>query len=72
MRSFTRAYREHGYTMKKIADHLGVLERGEHELAVGVASKKNRVCCRLPVIDVLCNSPAAVHEQELRRALCCS
>ena len=51
LRSFTRAYREHGYTMKKIADHLGVLESREHELAVGVASKKNRVCCWFPVVD---------------------
>jgi len=51
LRSFTRAYREHGYTMKKIADHLGILERRGRELAVGVLSEKNRVCCWLLIVD---------------------
>jgi len=51
LRSFASAYREHGCTMKKVADYLGLLERRGCELAAGVASRKNRVYCPLPVED---------------------
>ena len=40
LRSFTRAYREHGYTMKKIADHLGIPECRGRKLAGGVAQER--------------------------------
>jgi hypothetical protein len=61
LRSFTRTYREHGYTMKKIADYLGILERRGRELAVGVASEKEQGLLLAPRRRLLSNPAQPLH-----------